>query len=166
MRNNADVTDGKPIVVWLQSNSGGSTVNSLVLFNDIHGRKRKVLCCSVLDTTRDKYIDNNVPKSEIRNSKRELSFVWGNLMATKFHRTKVKFWLQYKIYMPPPFKIFRLHRACTPCIREKHDSPSLLKLSATALKVFNIINPLTLPSPPYKIWHSPGRFTVWWDSSL
>jgi hypothetical protein len=41
MRNTTDVTGGKPIAVWLQSISDVSAVNSLVVFYDIHGRKRK-----------------------------------------------------------------------------------------------------------------------------
>jgi hypothetical protein len=54
IRNTADVTDGKPITVWLQSISGGSAANPLVAFYDIHGRKGEVLFfCSVSDTTRD-----------------------------------------------------------------------------------------------------------------
>jgi hypothetical protein len=55
MRNTANVTGGKSIVVWLQSVSGGDTFNLLVTFYDIHERKKEVLFfCSVLDTTRDK----------------------------------------------------------------------------------------------------------------
>jgi hypothetical protein len=42
MRNTADVTGGKLIAVWLQSISGGDTVNPLVAIYDIHGRKREV----------------------------------------------------------------------------------------------------------------------------
>jgi hypothetical protein len=50
----ADVKGGKPIAIWLQYISGGDTVNPLVAFYDIHGRKREVLFfCSVPDTTRD-----------------------------------------------------------------------------------------------------------------
>jgi hypothetical protein len=65
MRNTADVTDGKPIAVLLQSNSGVSTINPLVAFYDIHGKKREVLFFYfVLDTTRDfllslKFMYNN-----------------------------------------------------------------------------------------------------------
>jgi hypothetical protein len=40
MRNTADVTDGKPIAVFLQSNSGVIAINLLVAFYDIHGGKR------------------------------------------------------------------------------------------------------------------------------
>jgi hypothetical protein len=54
MRYTADVTGGKPIGVLLQSMSGGSAINPLVAFYDIHGRKKEVLFfCSVTDTTRD-----------------------------------------------------------------------------------------------------------------
>jgi hypothetical protein len=77
MRNTVDVTGGKPIAVGLQSISGDrmqsdqplrpinvatagaldvSAVNPLVVFYDIHGRKREVLFSySVPDTTRDNY---------------------------------------------------------------------------------------------------------------
>jgi hypothetical protein len=52
VRNTADVTGGKPIVVLLQSISGVSAFNPLVAF--IHGGKREVLFFYyVLDTTRD-----------------------------------------------------------------------------------------------------------------
>jgi hypothetical protein len=54
MRNNADVTGGKPIAVVLQPISGVSAINPLVAFYDIHGGKREVLFIySVADTTRD-----------------------------------------------------------------------------------------------------------------
>jgi hypothetical protein len=54
MRNTADVTDGKPITVLLQSISGVSAINPLVAFYDIHGGKREVLFFYfVPDTTRD-----------------------------------------------------------------------------------------------------------------
>jgi hypothetical protein len=53
MRNTADVTDGKPIAVPLQSISGVSAINPLVAFYDIHGVKREVLYFYfVPDTTR------------------------------------------------------------------------------------------------------------------
>jgi hypothetical protein len=39
MRGTADVTDGKPIAVSLQSISGGDAVNPLVAFYDIHGER-------------------------------------------------------------------------------------------------------------------------------
>jgi hypothetical protein len=78
MRNTADVTDGKPLTVWLQSIScedavnplvahhrliavylmwetAAVAVNPLVAFYDFHGRKREVLFCSVPDTTRDRF---------------------------------------------------------------------------------------------------------------
>jgi hypothetical protein len=55
MRNTADVTGGKPIAVFLQSISGVSAINPLVVFYDIHGGKREVLFFSfVPDTTRDR----------------------------------------------------------------------------------------------------------------
>jgi hypothetical protein len=54
MKNTADVTDGKPIAVLLQSISGVSAINPLVAFYDIHGGKREVLFFYfVPDTTRD-----------------------------------------------------------------------------------------------------------------
>jgi hypothetical protein len=43
MRDTADVTDGKPIAVLLQSISGVSAINPLVAFYDIHGGKGEVL---------------------------------------------------------------------------------------------------------------------------
>jgi hypothetical protein len=55
MRSTADVTGGKPIAVLLQSISGVSAINPLVVFYDIHGGKREVqFCYFVPDTTRDK----------------------------------------------------------------------------------------------------------------
>jgi hypothetical protein len=54
MKNTADVTDGKPIAVLLQSISGVSAINPLVAFYDIRGGKREVLIFYfVPDTTRD-----------------------------------------------------------------------------------------------------------------
>jgi hypothetical protein len=54
MRNTADVTGGKPIVVLLRSIAGVSAINPLVVFYDIHGGKREVLFFYfVPDTTRD-----------------------------------------------------------------------------------------------------------------
>jgi hypothetical protein len=54
MKNTADVTGGKPIVVLLQSISGVRAINPLVAFYDIHGGKREVLFFYfVSDTTRD-----------------------------------------------------------------------------------------------------------------
>jgi hypothetical protein len=54
MRNTADVTDGKPIAVLLQSISGVSAINPLVAFYDIHGGNRAVrFFYFVPDTTRD-----------------------------------------------------------------------------------------------------------------
>jgi hypothetical protein len=52
MKNTADVTDGKPIAVLLQSISDVSAINPLVSY-DIHGEKRVVLFFYfVPDTTR------------------------------------------------------------------------------------------------------------------
>jgi hypothetical protein len=48
MRNTADVTDGKPIAVLLQSISGVSAINPLVAFYDIHGGKRDFILCLLL----------------------------------------------------------------------------------------------------------------------
>jgi hypothetical protein len=57
MTNTADVTDGKPIAVLLQSISGVSAINPLVAFYDIHRGKREVLFFYfVPDTTRERYI--------------------------------------------------------------------------------------------------------------
>jgi hypothetical protein len=48
------VTGGKPIAFFLQSISGGSAINPLVAFYDIHGGKIEVLFFYfVPDTTRD-----------------------------------------------------------------------------------------------------------------
>jgi hypothetical protein len=43
MGNTADVTDGKPIAILLQSISSVSAINPQVAFYDIHGGKREVL---------------------------------------------------------------------------------------------------------------------------
>jgi hypothetical protein len=43
VKNTADVTGGNPIAVLLQSISGVSAINRLVVFYDIHGGKRQVL---------------------------------------------------------------------------------------------------------------------------
>jgi hypothetical protein len=40
MKNTADVAEGKPIAVLLQSISGVSAINPLVAFDNIHGGKR------------------------------------------------------------------------------------------------------------------------------
>jgi hypothetical protein len=54
VKNTADVTGGKPIAVLLQSISGVSAINPLVVFYDIHGGKREALFFYfVPDTTRD-----------------------------------------------------------------------------------------------------------------
>jgi hypothetical protein len=61
MKNTADVTGGKLIVVLLQSISGVSAINPLVAFYDIHGGKREVLLFYFIpDNTRDRYRDRNV----------------------------------------------------------------------------------------------------------
>jgi hypothetical protein len=63
MRNTADVTDGKPVAVLLQSISGLSDINSLVAFYDIHGGKREVIFFYfVPDITRDQIKHNIVQK--------------------------------------------------------------------------------------------------------
>jgi hypothetical protein len=60
MRNTADVTGGKPIVVLLQSISGVSAINPIVAFYDIYGGKREVLFFYfVPDTTRDINFNDN-----------------------------------------------------------------------------------------------------------
>jgi hypothetical protein len=49
-----DVTGGKPIAIWSQSTSSVNAVNPLVVFYDIHGRKREVLFFYLVpDTTGD-----------------------------------------------------------------------------------------------------------------
>jgi hypothetical protein len=65
MRNTADVADGKPIAVLLQSISGVSAINPLVAFYVIHGRKREVLffCMSYsyhhfIDRVPNRFISN------------------------------------------------------------------------------------------------------------
>jgi hypothetical protein len=56
MKNTADVTGGKPIVVLLQSIPGAIIYNPLVAFNNNHGGKREVLFFYfVPDTTRDTF---------------------------------------------------------------------------------------------------------------
>jgi hypothetical protein len=51
---------GKPITAWSQSISNVSAVNTLVTFNDIHGRKGEVpFFCSVPDTAVDKIRSKN-----------------------------------------------------------------------------------------------------------
>jgi hypothetical protein len=56
MRNTADVIGGKRVAALSQFISDVSTVNPLVAFYDIHGRKGEVLFfCSVPDPTRDPY---------------------------------------------------------------------------------------------------------------
>jgi hypothetical protein len=58
MRNTADVTGGTPIAVLLQSIAGGSAINPLVAFYDIHGGKREVLFFYfVQDTTRGYFVE-------------------------------------------------------------------------------------------------------------
>jgi hypothetical protein len=59
MKNTADVTDGKPIAVLLQSILGVSAINPLVAFYDINGGKREMLFFYfVPDTTRDYLLFN------------------------------------------------------------------------------------------------------------
>jgi hypothetical protein len=57
MRNTADVTDGKPIAVWLQSILRISAIDPLVTFYNIHGEKGEVLFySSVSDTSLGKLL--------------------------------------------------------------------------------------------------------------
>jgi hypothetical protein len=57
VKNTADVTDGMPIAILLQSLSDVSAINPLVAFYDIHGGKREALFFYfVPDTTRDKHL--------------------------------------------------------------------------------------------------------------
>jgi hypothetical protein len=56
MRNTAEVTDGKPIAVLLQSRSGVSAINPLVAFYDIHVRKREVYSFILLRTAHETII--------------------------------------------------------------------------------------------------------------
>jgi hypothetical protein len=57
-RSTKDVTGGS-IAAWLQSISGGSAVNLLVTFYDVHGKKGEVLFfCSVPETTRERYLES------------------------------------------------------------------------------------------------------------
>jgi hypothetical protein len=56
MRNTADVTGGKPIVVGL----GVRALNPLTVFYNIHRRKGEVFFCFVSDTTRDNIILNAI----------------------------------------------------------------------------------------------------------
>jgi hypothetical protein len=68
MRNTADVTDGKPIAILLQSISGVSAINPLVAFYDIHGGKREVLFFYfVPDTTRNTVISYLITSQESEN---------------------------------------------------------------------------------------------------
>jgi hypothetical protein len=55
MSNAADVTGGKPIVVWSQTISGVKAIISLVGFYDIYGKKREaiLLFCPGHDTRKD-----------------------------------------------------------------------------------------------------------------
>jgi hypothetical protein len=54
MRNTVDVIGGKPIAVFLQSNSDVRPINPLVDFYDNYGGKRELtFIYFVLDTTRD-----------------------------------------------------------------------------------------------------------------
>jgi hypothetical protein len=56
MTNTEDVTGGKSIAIWSQSNSDVSAVNSLVAFYDIHGIKGEaiLLFCPVHHTRKFK----------------------------------------------------------------------------------------------------------------
>jgi hypothetical protein len=61
MNNNADVTGGKPVAVFLQSISGVSAINPLVALYDIHGGKREVLffnliLSKIIMTAGEKYV--------------------------------------------------------------------------------------------------------------
>jgi hypothetical protein len=56
IRNTADVTGGKPIAVRSQSISDVSAINSLVAFDDIHGRKGKVLLFSSAQKLHETFI--------------------------------------------------------------------------------------------------------------
>jgi hypothetical protein len=53
MRNTADVTSGKAVVIGSQSILGVSAVNHLIAFYDIDRKKKEMQICSVPDTTRD-----------------------------------------------------------------------------------------------------------------
>jgi hypothetical protein len=53
MRNTADVTGDKPIAILLQSISGVSAINHLVVFYDIHGGKREVLFFYFVEYNKD-----------------------------------------------------------------------------------------------------------------
>jgi hypothetical protein len=65
MRNTADMTGGKPIAVLLQSISGVSAINPLVVY-DIHGGKIEVLFFYfVPDTTRDFKINEHQNKNVV-----------------------------------------------------------------------------------------------------
>jgi hypothetical protein len=57
MRNTAEVTSGKTIV-WLQSISGGNSINPLVAFYDIHGRKREETRKITREISREKLVGN------------------------------------------------------------------------------------------------------------
>jgi hypothetical protein len=80
MRNTADVTGGKPIAVLLQSISGGSAINPLVAFYDIHGGKREALFFYfVSDTSRDLFLYETTKQVQLmfqRIIKLMLSGVW------------------------------------------------------------------------------------------
>jgi hypothetical protein len=57
MSNTADVTNGKPIAVWSQSILAVNTINLLVAFYDIHGRKTSaILLTSPRYHTRHSYL--------------------------------------------------------------------------------------------------------------
>jgi hypothetical protein len=64
MRNTADVTGGKPIAVRSQSISGVNAINLLVVFYDMHGRKRKCYSFILSRTPLDTYYIHDYKKCE------------------------------------------------------------------------------------------------------
>jgi hypothetical protein len=70
MRNTADVTGGKPNAVLLQSMSGESAINPLVVFYDIHLGKRGAILLFCPDTTRDKIINNKLVNKLVFGTKK------------------------------------------------------------------------------------------------
>jgi hypothetical protein len=72
MSNTADGTGDKPIAVWSQSISDLITLNPLIAFYDIHGRKRDVLLFySVPNTTRDQFV-NSANEYEMFNNYKKI----------------------------------------------------------------------------------------------
>jgi hypothetical protein len=93
VRNTADVTSAKPIAVWSQSISGVSAVNPLVVFYDIHGKKREVLIFYfVPDTKRD---------TIMRDVKQNIEYWPGGVVPNvKFiARNGVRFWFCFNIFV-------------------------------------------------------------------